>query len=120
MTGLQAHSLCENVAVIETRAFSPDQFFLKVRAELPVSHRLQVRIYFNRGHTDYAYQLFTTEPLMRWDNKEEFHHLSSFPHHYHDDNGNVLPSPLSGNVSGDLHLVLTEVSDYLSNRTHGG
>jgi len=120
VTGLQAHPLCEDVAVIETRAFSPDQFFLKVRAKLPDSHKLQVRIYFNRGHTDYAYQLFAAEPLLRWDNKEEFRHLPTFPHHYHDDKGNVLSSPLSGDVIVDLQIVLTEISGYFSRRAHGG
>jgi hypothetical protein len=54
-TILQAHPLCKRVTVIETREFSSDQFLCKLRADLPKDYRLQVRIYYNRGHIDYAY-----------------------------------------------------------------
>jgi hypothetical protein len=36
-------------AIVETREFSPNQFYFKVRAELPGAYRLQVRVYSNRG-----------------------------------------------------------------------
>lgn len=68
---LQTHPLCERVDVVETMTFAPDQFFFKVRAVLSEAHTLQVRIYYNRGHLDYAYQLFTDVPLLRWDNAEK-------------------------------------------------
>jgi len=70
---LQTHSMCEKVAVVETKEFSPDQFFFKVRAALGGEVRFQVRIYYNRGHIDYAYQLFTDVPLLRWDNADKKH-----------------------------------------------
>ena len=92
-SALQSHPLCEQIGILETREFSPDQFYFKVRAQLPRSHWLQVRIYFNHSHVDYAYQLFKDEiPVLRWDNKEEFRSLKTYPHHYHDDLGNILPS----------------------------
>jgi len=75
MAILQAHPLCSHVNVIETQEFSPEQFFFKIRASLPKKYKLQVRVYFNQDHIDYAYQLFTDGPLLRWDNKEEFVHL---------------------------------------------
>ena len=93
MAILESHRLCEQVTVVETKAFSPDQFFFKVRAQLPTAYTFQVRIYYNRGHIDYAYQLFTDVPILRWDNKEEFRHLRTYPHHHHDDQGNIKPSP---------------------------
>jgi len=34
MATLQSHPICERASVLETKAFSYDQFFLKVRAEL--------------------------------------------------------------------------------------
>jgi hypothetical protein len=52
MTALQSHPLCQPVTVVETKAFSPDQFFFKVRADLPREHKLQVRVYWNQGHID--------------------------------------------------------------------
>lgn len=114
MAILQAHPLCENTVVMETKEFSPDQFFFKIRTELTEEHKLQVRIYYNQGHIDYAYQLFTDEPLLRWDNKEEFQHLETYPHHHHDDKGNVKPSPLIGDPVSDVEIVLQEVSIFLS------
>jgi len=117
MAILQAHPLCSNVRVVETREFSPEQFFLKIRAELPEKHKFQVRLYYNQGHIDYAYQLFSNVPLLRWDNKEEFAHLKTYPHHYHDEQGNVKVSLLQGDPIKDIELVLQEVSTFLYERS---
>ena len=99
--------------MVETKEFSPNQFFFKVRAELTEGSRLQVRIYYNQGHIDYAYQLFGDVPLLRWDNKEEFHQLPTHPHHHHDEQGQVKPSPLSGDPIRDVGIVLQEVAGFL-------
>jgi hypothetical protein len=114
MAILQAHPLCSNVRVIETQEFSPKQFFFKIRTNLPEKYKLQVRLYFNQDHVDYAYQLFSDVPLLRWDNKEEFDYLESYPHHYHDELGNVKASPLQGDPVKDIELVLQKVSAFLS------
>ena len=111
---LQADPLCRRVKVIETKEFSPEQFLFKLRADLPKEYKLQVRIYHNQGHIDYAYQLYTTVPVLRWDNKEEFHHLESYPHHHHDEHGNVDLSPLKGDPGQDLLLVLHKVRAFLA------
>ena len=86
-----------------------------MRAEFPQGYRLQARIYSNFGHVDYAYQLFKEDtPILRWDNKEEFRRLKTYPHHHHDDRGNVLPSPLTGDPQADIALVLREIEKYLA------
>ena len=114
MTILQAHPVCEKVRVVETKEFSPDQFFFNIRAVLfEKDTQLQVRIYYNRGHVDYAYQLFAGVPLLRWDNKEEFRYLATWPHHYHDARGHVHPSPLTGKPLEDIGIVLQEVSAFV-------
>ena len=56
-TTLQRSPLCRVVRIIETDNFSRNQFALKVRAELAEGKILQVRLYYNQDHTDYAYQL---------------------------------------------------------------
>ena len=111
---LQAFPLYERVDEVETREFSTDQFFFKVRAQLTGGSKLQVRIYYNRGHIDYAYQLFTEAPLLRWDNKEEFRHLSTYPHHHHNAEGGVSPSPLKGDPLQDIQIVLEEVAKLIA------
>jgi len=62
---IQAHPLCRRVAEIETREFAADQFRFKIRAELAHKTHFQVSVYFNRGHIDYAYQLFLARPNGR-------------------------------------------------------
>lgn len=114
---LQAHPLCEQLTDVETKEFAPDQFLFKVRAELTGYYNLQVRVYYNRGHVDYAYQLFTDVPLLRWDNKEEFRHLSTYPHHHHDEQGQVYPSPLTGDLVSDVSTVLQSISQFLASHT---
>jgi hypothetical protein len=110
---LQAYPLCQDTEIAETKTFSPDQFFFKIRAELTGEYKFQVRIYYNQGHVDYAYQLFTDVPLLRWDNKEEFPHLTTYPHHHHDQNGHVKASPLTGNPVEDLKIVLQQLETEL-------
>ena len=111
---LQAHPLCKRGAAIETREFAADQFIFKIRAEFTHKTSFQARIYFNRGHIDYAYQLFADVPLLRWDNKEEFHSILTYPHHHHDAQGNIAPSPLTGDPIVDIQTVLVTVSQFLS------
>jgi hypothetical protein len=92
MAILQSHPLCERTTIVETRGFSSDQFYFKVRAELPRDYRIQARVYSNQGHVDYAYQLFKEgAPTLRWDNKEEFLTVNTYPHHHHDNRGNSGP-----------------------------
>jgi len=111
---LQSHPLCEHAAIVEAKEFSADQFFFKIRAELRHGYQFQVRIYYNFGHEDYAYQLFKEDaPILRWDNKEEFRNLKTYPHHHHTDGGNVLSSPLMGNPQEDIALVLRAIEEYL-------
>ena len=75
-----------------------------------------MRIYYNRGHIDYAYQLFTQVPLLRWDNKEEFHHIVTYPHHKHDEQGNIKPSPLAGDPINDIEIVFHEISTFFQRK----
>ena len=116
ITALQVHPICRKVRVIETKQFSSDQFFFKIRAEMTGGYRLQIRVYYNHRHIDYAYQFFTDVPLMRWDNKEEFRHLATYPHHHHDVIGDVKPSALTGDPTKDITIVLKEISVYISNQ----
>ena len=114
---LQAHPLCKQITDVETKEFSADQFLFKIRVELEDSSNFQARLHFNRGHIDYAYQLFADAPLLRWDNKEEFDYISTYPHHHHDEQGKVHPSPLMGDPVNDVQTVLQAVSDFISSRS---
>jgi len=111
---IQVHPACKRLGAIETREFAADQFIFKIRAEFAHQTSFQARIYFNRGHIDYAYQLFADVPLLRWDNKAEFRSIATYPHHHHDAAGNITPSPLMGDPAADIQTVLTAVAQFLS------
>jgi len=110
---IESDPMCKEINVVEQRFFSHMQFSFKIRAKFVRDYNFQARIYYNRGHVDYAYQLFTNIPLLRWDNKEEFRNMKSFPHHYHDDHACVYESPLTGDVFKDIKIVLLKIADYL-------
>ncbi|MFQ5706205.1 MAG: DUF6516 family protein [bacterium] len=110
---LNQPDVCRNSKIIETTYFSQEQFSLKIRTNLVPSSALQTRIYFNHGHFDYSYQLFSDSPLCRWDNAQHFPELTSFPHHYHNVDGKVLESPLKGRPVEDLRRVLAELENLL-------
>lgn len=98
------------VQVLETETFSQDQFAVKVRATLADGSTLQVRLYANQDHIDYAYQLIeNNQPILRWDNKEHFTNINSSPHHFHTSNGEVKASPLNGEIADDLLFVLNHL-----------
>jgi len=102
------------VRVVETEDFSQRRFAFKVRAELVSGATLQVRLYYNQGHIDYAYQLVqNNQPVLRWDNKEHFPGISSYPHHFHTPTGKIETSPLTGDLAQDLPFVLNNL-DFLA------
>ncbi|MFQ6116282.1 MAG: DUF6516 family protein [bacterium] len=114
---LDQYENCRNTQIMETAYFSLEQFAFKIRATLLSSLTLQIRIYYNKGHYDYSYQLFSDSPLCRWDNKEHFPRLSTFPHHYHTMEGKIVESPLKGQPVDDLRVVLEQLENLLKEQT---
>ena len=47
---------------------------------------------------------------IRWDNKEHFPSIATFPHHFHNHSGLVEGSPLTGDIDHDLPIVLSFIS----------
>lgn len=113
ITTLQTWPTCDTVQVLETHQFSNRQFALKVRVEMSSGGFLQIRLYRNGDHIDYAYQFVLDEPRVRWDNKEHFPSIPSHPHHFHNADGKIEASSLTGNPAHDLPIVL----DHLSTRS---
>ena len=110
VTSLQLSPLCNEVHVVSTESFSSRQFTLKVRTKLIDDSLLQVRLYFNEDHIDYAYQLIKDDlPFLRWDNKEHFPNLSTYPHHFHMADGRIIESSLTGNPIRDLPEILEQL-----------
>ena len=101
---------------METEAFAEDQFHFKVRAQLTEAFFLQIRFYYNSGHLDYAYQLFTDGPILRWDNKEDAGTVLTAPHHFHEEQDQIVESPLNGDPAHDWPIVREAVSRFLDTK----
>ena len=110
---LQEDALIESMRVVNYDETPTGRLEAKIRCQLPKKHLLQVWIHLESESLDYAYQLFTTIPLLRWDNAPHYGHLARAPHHFHDEQGNVYASTLTGNVKRDLKIVLGEIRKWM-------
>jgi len=112
---LNTSSLLRSPQVVELIPYSQDAFRAKVRAEVTDELTLQVWLNHNERGTRYAYQLFRHgKPILRWDNAPHHpEHGANFPHHFHDEFGQLTTSQLSGHPLADLPMVLVEVENYL-------
>jgi len=113
---LETHALVKTARVIHYDETPSGKLEAKIRCTLPKNHQLQIWIQIEPKSLDYAYQLFTTVPLLRWDNAPHYEHLSTSPHHFHDEYGKVHESTLKGNIKRDLKIVLTEISDWMESQ----
>jgi hypothetical protein len=110
---LQHSGYGQHIQLLETSFFSEQQFAFKLRVVISLEYSLQIRIYFNKGHFDYSYQLLNPSPMCRWDNKEHFPGLKTFPHHFHTFRGEIINSPLSGEPISDLKIVLDQLKQLI-------
>jgi len=111
---LQQSGLFQSVEVVERASYSQEQYTFKIRARIKHNLQFQVRMYYNRGHIDYAYQLFSNRPLLRWDNAEHYPDLENAPHHFHDNKDVVSSSELSTDPLRNTEIVLEELYRFLS------
>lgn len=114
---LQANALVGNTRILNYDETPSGKLEIKIRCHLPKSHQLQIWIHIEPDFQDYAYQLFTTIPILRWDNAPHYEYLSSAPHHFHDERGKVYESRLTGNIKQDLKTVLREITDWMKSQT---
>ena len=111
---IQQSPLCHTARIAESDNFAPEKFYFKIRAELVNGYNFQVRVYANLAHIDYSYQLFLEKHILRWDNKEEYPQLRTFPHHHHLPDHSVVEPPLSGDPRQDIRIVLHIVERFLT------
>lgn len=106
---LNESGFCDDIQILETSQFSSKQYAFKIRTIVFSLYFFQIRIYYNQGYCDYSYQIFGDEPICRWDNKEHFADIKTFPHHYHTIEGEVIDSNLRGLPGEDLKLLIEEI-----------
>ena len=101
---LEQHALVKTTRVVNYDETTSGKLEVKIRCDLPKSHQLQIWIHTEPESLDYAYQLFTTVPLLRWDNAPHYEHLSTAPHHFHDERGARQKSEAGAHLRRDAAL----------------
>ncbi len=117
LTILRAHSLVSNVRLLNYDETPFGKLEVKIRCRLTESLQLQIWLHHETAFQDYAYQLFAHDPIMRWDNAPHYPQISTSPHHFHNEDGGIYGSPLTGDPIADLRYVLQEVVIWLSQST---
>jgi len=87
----------------------------KIRCSLlPSRYKLDVRLIQTENEIIYSYQLFHDRPVIRWDNAPHFPSVTTFPHHFHDQNDKIEPSNLIGDIIEDIDYVLGKIKRLLT------
>jgi len=110
---LRGHSPVKNVRLISYDETPAGKLEVKIRCRLTGDYQFQVWLHHEPNTLDYAYQLFTDQPLLRWDNAPHYPKIATAPHHFHNENNKVSESQLAGIVLKDLDLVLSETKKWL-------
>ena len=109
---LRMHPLIKDVRLLNYDETPTGKLELKIRCRLAKPFQLQIWLHHEAAFQDYAYQLFTDQPILRWDNAPHYPHQATAPHHFHDEQGSVLDSPLSGQVMADVEVVLSSIETW--------
>ena len=110
---LRTNALIKNTRVVHLDETPSGKLEVKIRCQLPKNHQLQIWIHVEPEFQDYAYQVFTSVPLLRWDNAPHYNYLSTAPHHFHGEREKVHESSLTGNIQQDLRTVLQEIAEWM-------
>ncbi len=113
---LQTHQLVKRVRVVNYDETPAGKLEVKLRCQLVENYHFQIWVHYEPNSQDYSYQLFTDHPILRWDNAPHYPNIPSAPHHFHDENNVVSPSPLTGNMNQDLILVLREIETWMKSK----
>lgn len=122
LTFLRRHRLVETMRVVQYDETPWGKIELKARCRLVIQsshgerYEFQVWLHQEPAFCDYAYQLFTDRPLLRWDNAPHYPQIATTPHHSHDETNRVGESPLSGDPLTDLPIVLEEIERWIARR----
>lgn len=111
---LHQHPLVASIRIVNLDETPRGKIELKIRCRFAGSYQIQIWLHHEPTFQDYAYQLFTDRPILRWDNAPHYPHIPTAPHHFHDEDETVNDSPLSGDPIADLKQVLDEIERWLA------
>jgi len=88
----------------------------KIRAHLVEEFILDV--YYNQTLGKYSYTLIKGDRrVIGWDNAPHHVKVETYPHHFHDIDGSIKPSKLSGDPLKDLDIIMDVVREVILKRS---
>jgi hypothetical protein len=111
---LRRHNLVKRIRVVHYDETPVGKVVVKIRCRLAKGYQFQIWLHREPDFLDYAYQIFTDHPILRWDNAPHYPDIPTAPHHHHDEFGEVKESTLSGKPLDDLKFVLAEIEIWLA------
>ncbi|MBI4648986.1 MAG: hypothetical protein HY738_20950 [Bacteroidia bacterium] len=112
---LENHFLVTNIISIFTDELLTKGTY-RIKCQLiPSKLKFEIRYVVTEKDLIYSYQLFDKTPLIRWDNAPHYPNIKTHPHHYHDLQGNVNISNLTGDYEKDLQIVFQKLSEFIAN-----
>jgi hypothetical protein len=116
---LRRHPVVRTARVVAFDETPSGRVELKIRCRLQKGFNFQLWLHLEPASVDYAYQLFTQAPLLRWDNAPHYPKIASAPHHFHDAQNVVGVSSLCGEPAQDLPVVLAAIADWIKAQADG-
>ena len=110
---LQTHPIVKSFRIVNYDETLTGRLEVKIRCRLVRDYHLQIWLHHEPKFQDYAYQLFTKHPILRWDNAPHYPDIPTAPHHFHDESNTVSESFLTGIMRDDLPKVLSEIEKWL-------
>lgn len=114
LTLLSESEIVANYKVLIADEIS-ERIYYKIRCTMiPSDYKLEMRFIQTKDEVIYSYQLFSEKPIIRWDNAPHYPNLKNYPHHFHNIDGNIKESDLTGNIKKDIKLVLNLVIKFIT------
>lgn len=112
---LDRSPVIRSTEIVENIPYGKTAIRLKLRSVVTDELSFQVWINHSDACTRYAFQLFHQgQTLLRWDNAPHHPELAvNFPHHFHDEYGQLHSSELVGIPPVDLVGVLEAIGTFL-------
>ncbi len=84
--------------------------FLGTKVRAYIVHGYILDVYYNQTLRKYSYTLIKeNKRIIGWDNAPHHVAVETYPYHFHDVDGKIKPSHLSGNPLKDLDEVLNVI-----------
>ncbi len=95
---LQKNAIVSKIEIITLDEIT-DRAVYKIRCNLiPSEYKLDIRFVQTEKELLYSYQFFIDKPIVRWDNAPHYSDIKTFPHHFHNEKGNIVESNLTGTI----------------------